>query len=36
MPQEPPLAALQIALGWRDPPAGLVHPRGGEQGNLKR
>jgi transposase InsO family protein len=25
MPQELTLAALQMALGWRDPPAGLVH-----------
>jgi transposase InsO family protein len=25
MPQELPLAALQMALGWRDPPAGLTH-----------
>lgn len=25
MPQELTLAALQMALGWRDPPAGLTH-----------
>ena len=25
MPQELTLAALQMALGWRDPPAGLLH-----------
>ena len=25
MRQELPLAALQMALGWRDPPAGLMH-----------
>jgi transposase InsO family protein len=25
MPQELTLAALQMALGWRDPPAGLMH-----------
>jgi len=25
MPQELPLAALAMALGWRDPPAGLTH-----------
>ena len=26
MPQELTLAALRVALGWRDPPPGLVHP----------
>ena len=25
MPQELTIEALQVALGWRDPPAGLVH-----------